>query len=164
MPTKSPIQSRKHYRQITFSTVATVSRNNEKLAEAVASVDANTPQEVQEGSIIKAIYVELWTISSAADGSQVLALYKAEGGATAPTYANMVALDSWAGKKNILHVHQGLSANDGISGPMLAFKGWIKIPKGKQRFGLGDIFYLTLANPSGNDLDYCGFATYKEYQ
>jgi len=42
------------------------------------------------------------------------------------------------------------------------YKGWIKIPKSKQRMGLGDrIVVQTFAQAL--DMIDCGFETYKEY-
>lgn len=160
---RAPIHAEKHYYQLTFSTVNTVSRNAITLIDAVPVADKDATNEVNEGAIVKAVYLELWTISSAADGSQVIVICKDTKDGTGPTYAQCVALGVYNNKKNIIHVQQGLSSNDGISSPMCAFKGWIKIPKSKQRFGIGDTLILSIANPSANDLDYCGFATYKEY-
>jgi len=42
-------------------------------------------------------------------------------------------------------------------------RGWYKIPKTKQRFGLGDRLVLQIASQGTDALDFCGFATYKEY-
>lgn len=162
---RAPIHSRKHYVQTTFSTVTGASRANVTIVNAVAVADKNSPSEVVEGAVVKAVYIEYWTISSAGDGSQVFIVSKNGQGQAGPLYAECIALDTWDNKKNILHVMQGLASNDGISTPMCVFKGWIKIPKSKQRFGLGDQLVVTIANPHAtNDLDYCGFATYKEYQ
>lgn len=162
---KAPIHAEKHYVQQTASTVAAVSASSHVLIDAVTvSAKTTSPFEVVEGAVIKAVYIEWWAISSASFGSQVFVIGKYPSGISAPTYAQMVALNSFKNKKNILHAMQGLAGNDGVSGPMCLFKGWIKIPKSKQRFGYGDRLIVTIANPHAtNDLDYCGFATYKEY-
>ncbi len=160
---RAPIHSRKHYVQITLSTAVTVTRNNELLIEGVAVTSKNTPREVEEGAIVKAIYIELWTLSSSNDGSEVVLLSKQQELNVGPTYVEAIAVDTYTNKKNILFTHQGLSSNDGVGNPQMVMRGWYKIPKSKQRFGLGDILTLTVANPSLNTLTYCGFATYKEY-
>ncbi len=160
---KAPIHSRKHYVQLTRSEAVTVTRNAELLIESVAVTSKNTPREVEEGAIVKAIYIELWVENSANDGFQVVVLSKNQEGGSGPTFAEMQALDTWNNKKNILFTHQGLSTNDGVGNPMVVMRGWYKIPKTKQRMGLGDILTLSISNPGPNTLAYCGFATYKEY-
>ncbi len=159
---KSPIHTRKHYVQWTLATVATTDRTNLIISKGIRQIDVNAPDEVVEGAVVKAVFVELWTISSSSDGSEIVLITKNQG-LSGITYAESVALDTWDNKRNILHTHQGLSSNDGIAAPSLAFRGWIKIPKGKQRQALGDIIHCTVSNPSANTLTYCGFATYKEY-
>ena len=119
---KAPIHSTKHYVQTTFSTVSTVAKATIVLIDAVNVVDKNAVTEVEEGAVIKAVYVEYWTISSAADGSQVFTIYKIPNGANSPTYAQLVALGTWDGKSQILHTQQGLSSNDGLGNPMCALR------------------------------------------
>ncbi len=160
---KAPIHSQKHYVQTTLSTVATVARAFEVLISAVAVSSKDAANEVEEGAIVKAIFIEYWLQSSSNDGSEIIAITKTNDGQTGPTYTETLALDDYKTKKNVLFVHQGLSSNDGVGNPIPAFRGWVKIPKGKQRFGAGDSLIITFANPSVNTLNYCGFATYKEY-
>ncbi len=160
---KAPIHSEKHYFQMSFATVGTLAAATQVVAHAVTMANKNAVNEVLEGSIIKAVYVELWTVSSASDGSEIVTILKDTQDLGGPTFAEMAALGSYNNKKNILFTHQGLSANDGINNPTPVIRGWIKIPKSKQRFGLGDKFLIVISNPSANDLDFCGFATYKEY-
>ncbi len=157
------VHSVKHYVQFSFSTVLTVARNVEQLVHAVESTVANLVDEVAEGTLVKAVYLELWILDSGNDGSNIVTVLKSPIDNTGPTFGQMNALGVYTNKKNILYTTQGLSPNDGISGPRLAFRGWIKIPKSKQRFGLGDKLLLCIANNGLNDLDYCGFCTYKEY-
>ncbi len=157
------VHSRKHYTQITLSTATTLARNNEILALGVALQDANTGNEVVEGSTIKAIYFEMWAIGSVSDQFFTAILYKSPSGVNPPTFTEMTDLFSWDNKKNILYTTQGLASNDGIGDPLPMFKGWIKIPKGKQRFGLGDSFNFAIASRGSGTITYCGFATYKEY-
>ncbi len=157
------IHATKHYVQMSRSTVATVARNNEQFIEAVEGTTANLVDEVVEGAVIKAVYVELWTLDAGNAGSQIVTLVKTPLTDIGPSFANMNALGTYANKKNILFTHQGLNSNDGITGPINVMRGWYKIPKSKQRFGLGDKLILTIANNGANDLFYCGFCTYKEY-
>ncbi len=155
------IHSEKHYVQITRSTVATVARNVEDIIKAVAVPTA--VDEVKEGAIVKAVFFELWVLNDGSDGSHVVVISKNPISDAGPTFTNMNALGTYVNKKNIFFTHQGLDPNDGITGPMNVIRGWIKIPKSKQRFGLGDRLFLTVSNSSLQGLNYCGFATYKEY-
>ncbi len=160
---RPPITSRKHYVQMTLDTVVTVTRNTVSLINALALPNVNTPPEVVEGAIIKAVYIELWTLGSSNDGFQVVTLTKVPESGTGPTFTQMQTLNDYTNKKNILFTHQGLSANDGIGNPVPIMRGWYKIPKSKQRFGLGDNLILSISNPSANTLTFCGFATFKAY-
>ncbi len=160
---KAPIHSQKHIVQITRSSVVTVSRNTESLINALPIADVNTPVEVTEGAIVKAVYIELWLESSSNNGFEIVTVIKVPESGTGPTFAQMQALNSYTNKKNILFTHQALSANDGVGNPIPVLRQWIKIPKSKQRFGLGDNLMLSISNPSVNTLDYCGFAIFKEY-
>jgi len=74
----------------------------------------------------------------------------------------MAALGDWDNKKNILFTSQGL-INDVDSSAMNLYRGWIKIPKSKQRMGLGDLVSWHLRTV-GQSLNFCGFELYKEYQ
>ncbi len=158
---RAPIQSKKHYVQTTRSSVSTVSVANVVLAEAknvsgVAAVD-----ECVEGSLIKAVYLEYWLENSSNGGSFGLTLCKI-GQLNSPAYADMVTLGNWDNKKNVFYHTQGLPANDGVGNPIPVVRQWFKIPKSKQRFGLGDRLMVTVSNFGVDTLDFCGFGLYKE--
>ena len=157
------IHSVKHYQQVTLSTVTTVSRNTEELVKSVVVTDANLAREVQEGAIVKAIYVELWIIGATLDQFFTITLSKDVSGITALTFAQMTDLNAWSNKKNILYTTQGLASNDGVGNPIAIIRQWFKIPKSKQRFGLGDAVRLSIASRGSDDIKYCGFATFKSY-
>ncbi len=160
---KPIIHSTKHYVQLPFNAISTGTRTIDTIITAVEGTVANLATEVVEGTSIKAVFVEMWLQNSANDGHQIVVLEKVANGQTGPNFAGMAALDSYTNKKNILFTHEGLSSNDGVGNPIPILRQWIKIPKGKQRFGLGDSLLLTISNPSSNNLNRCGFATYKEY-
>ncbi len=157
------VHSTKHYVQFSRGAVSTVSRDNLDIAKGVESTTANAVDEVAEGSTIKACYIELWLLNSGNDGSNIVVLSKNTQLGSGPTFSECNALGTWDNKKNILYTHQGLDPNDGIANPMIVMGGWYKIPKSKQRFGLGDSLVLTICNNSLQDLFFCGFSTYKEY-
>lgn len=159
--TKSPIHSVKHYVQHSVFTVGLGAILQADIAIAVAAPAANN--QVKEGSIVKAVYVELWiTSDDAASGSFSFSIEKRPAAAVGMTFAQSQALFTYPNKKNILYNSQGLN-NPRAGVAMPVFKGWIAIPLGKQRMGLGDRIVYNVAGIT-NGLDGCGFETYKEYQ
>lgn len=160
---KNPIQSVKHIINVTPSTVglATLAQLQLALGTLVGDVDASS--EVPVGAKIAAVYLELWVTSDdAAQGSVTVNLEKTSNQMTAMTYANSIALDSYLNKKNVFYVTQGLTPPNVQSGIPFV-RQWVKIPKGKQRFGLGDKLALNVSGIS-NGAVYCGVIIYKYYQ
>ncbi len=156
------VHSTKHYVQYSILTVTGGAVVDKTVAVAVGVSDKNIVDEVEEGNSIKAIYVELWgRAGSTTPASGQLIFYKKEGDMSAPSATDMAALGSWDNKKNILYTTMGLF-NDQDADAIPLYKGWIKIPKGKQRMGLKDAFRWAAFSPT-IDLQLCGFATYKEY-
>ncbi len=157
------VHSVKHYVQFPIDQITTATREAIILVQSVESTVANSAIEVPEGSIIKAVFVELWLENTGNLGESIVTLTKDTNALFGPTFIEMAALFTYTNKKNVLFTHQGLTSNDGVSQPTNVMRGWIKIPKGKQRFGLGDTLTLSVANVSSQDLNRCGFAVYKEY-
>ncbi len=160
---KAPVHSLKHYVQFGISQIATGTLLVNSIAQAVALQDANNAQEVVEGSIIKAVYIELWLQNEGNLGESIVTVCKNPIDTFGPNFAQQANLFAFSNKKNILFTHQGLTSNDGVSGPVVVLRQWIKIPKSKQRFGLGDRLDMNISNVSASDLVRCGFALYKEY-
>ncbi len=157
------INSTKHYHQITLSTATTGALANSVLVTAVERTVANTANEVVAGAIVKAVFFEMWVIGSVSDQFFTAIVSKNPSGVSAPTTTNMTNLFAWNNKKNILYTTQGLASNDGIGNPVAIHRGWIRIPKGKQRFGQGDALTFTIMSRGSATITFCGFATYKEY-
>ncbi len=158
---KAPIHSRKHYVQKTLTTVTAGMADALQLAFAVNPTLANQPFEVAEGAVLKAVFVEMWARGQeTSPGSVLITLVKTVDSQT-PTFADMVALDGYTNKKNVLYHTQGLTNINGADAIPFV-RGWFKIPKSKQRFGLGDSLFL-VTSAQALDTNICGFATYKEY-
>ncbi len=162
---KAPILSRKHIFQISQSTVGQALNVNNNFITAIEG-QRTLPNHVAEGAVVKACYVELWISqdSAAVVGSYTVVLYKNPGGNATVTTTNMAALHDYDNKKNIFFTGQGLlTPNDG--GQVPALRGWYKIPKGKQRFGLGDSMSVAIRNNNltSIDINFCGVILYKEY-
>jgi len=159
---KPIIHSTKHYVQQTRSEVSTVSSTTLDIVLSVESTTANAVDEIEEGANVKAVFVEMWLLDSGNDGSFVVSLEKRPGGVNAINFAATNALGTYTNKRNLLYVTQGLSPNNGVGNPVPIIRQWFKIPKGKQRFGLGEKLVLNITNNGLNDLEFCGFFTYKE--
>ncbi len=158
------IKTKKHIFQISQATVAQAAVSTTTLVDAKEAT-STVPSDVEEGAIVKACYVEFWVSQDSASvvGSYTLILVKMPGGTTGPTSGEVAALHDYNNKKNILFTAQGLlTPNDGGQVPIL--RGWYKIPKGKQRFGLGDKLKVVLRNNNATaiDINLCGLAIYKE--
>ncbi len=162
---KPVIHSKKHIFQVSQSTIGQAAVANTSFVQAVEA-SSTTPFQVEEGATVKACYIEFWISQDSASvvGSYTIILAKDPGGNNVPTAADMAALHDWDNKKNILFTAQGLlTPNDGGQVPVL--RGWYKIPKGKQRMGLGDVMRLSLRNNNltAIDINFCGVILYKEY-
>ncbi len=159
---KPIIHSTKHYVQQSRSQVGTVALVGIDIIHAVEGTVAAAVDEVVEGATVKAVFVEMWLLDTANDGSFVVSLEKIEALAAVMNFTQSNALGTYKNKKNILYVTQGLSPNNGVGNPVPIIRQWFKIPKGKQRFGLQDKLKLNITNNGLNDLEFCGFFTFKE--
>ncbi len=159
---RAPITSRKHYVQHTHTQIASAAVDTNSEVFAVPLQDADAPNEVPEGSIIKAIFLEYWIIGEFTEGSFVLMVEKSQSNLGQPTFTEMTTLDAYENKKNVLFVSQGLIADDSAN-PTPVLRQWIKIPRGKQRFGVRDAIRVSIAAIGAEGLQYCGFATFKAY-
>ncbi len=157
------VHSTKHIVQLPINQIATGIREINLIALSTAISDKNLSTEVEEGNTIKAIYFEMWLQNTGTLGEFIATISKDLGNDSGPTFAEQASLFTYDNKKNILWTSQGLTSNDGVSGPVNIIRQWVKIPKSKQRFGLGDSIRFNISNVSANDLNRCGIAIYKEY-
>ena len=158
---KAIINSEKHYVQVGFNNVPMGSVRQSLIADA--RQDPSSANHVRVGSIIKAVYVEMWVIGNSPnqEGTQITTLEKIVGAGDPPDVADMIQLHDYPNKKNILYTTQGLTP-DNASNPTPIMRGWYKIPKGKQRFGQGDSISLFQASQV-DDYNICGLFVFKEY-
>ncbi len=156
------VHSTKHYVQTSIATIAGGAVLNVILVDAVAVKDKDLVFEVEEGSTVKAIYLEYWLRAGSTTPSSGQAIVSKQiADASNPTAAEMAALGDWDNKKNIFYTTMGLF-NDQDADAINIYKGWLKIPRGKQRMGLSDRLTLSVFAAT-IDLQICGFCTYKEY-
>ncbi len=158
---RPPINSQKHYIQVSLGTVLAGASNAIQIARGVEGPSANSGDEVREGAIVKAVFVEMWVkAQDTANGSTLVTLVKSPNDIT-PTFGEMINLNDYTNKKNIFYHTQGITNDqDSIATPFV--RQWFKIPKGKQRFGKGDRLFLVIS-AQALDNTICGFMTYKEY-
>ncbi len=155
------IHAEKHIVQQSLATVASGALTVINIAIGKQTVAPATAIHCREGSTVSAIYIEMWiTSDDAAQGSVIVTLERRSGGLGAMTAADSAALDGYDNKKNVLHTFQGL-VGPNVQPAMPAIRGWFKIPKGKQRMGIEDIFVLNIHGQS-NGAAFCGFFVYKE--
>ncbi len=158
---KAQVHSSKHYIQVSLATVLAGASLNTKFANAVAIQDVNLDSEVREGSTIKAVYIEMWVRGGeTSPGSSLLSFYKGTSGSSM-TFAEQISLNSYNEKKNVFYHTQGLT-NDANADAIAFIRQWFKVPKGKQRMGLGDSLNLSISAQALDNI-VCGFMTYKEY-
>ena len=156
------INSEKRIVQITLSNVGVGTVSNDVIVNAQQDPVPSAPNAVTIGSVIKACYVEIWLLG---DGQQpptvTTTITKLTSGGASPTAADMTNLNAYNSKKGILEMHQGL-VGDANTNPTPFYRGWIKIPKGKQRFGLGDSLNLSIKSIT-EGVQYCGVFIFKVY-
>ncbi len=158
---KATINSTKHYIQTAASAIGNGAKLGIDVLDAVAKGTVRTATiEVDEGCIVKAMYLEYWVKADNPNFTVTGFVCKLPSGVTAPTFTNSQNLQAWENKKNVFETHQGLApSGDQV---MALFRHWIKIPKGKQRMGLGDRIQVSVSM-AGSAGDICGIAIYKEY-
>ncbi len=164
----APIVSVKHYIQQTNALLSSAVVRSQVLVNAVSVGDAHANTfDVTEGSVIKAVHLDFWVMSDGATDTNTqwnAILEKVVAGQDSANVTNMLNLQAYPNKKNIFNSFQGnLSAAVDGANPTTYMQGWFKIPKGKQRFGIGDSLVLSIM-PTGQICVICGMATYKEYQ
>ncbi len=162
---KAVIVSTKHIVQKSLTTIEEQTRNATNLVTAVAA-QPSTPAEVNVGSLIKAVYLEFWLLGESSQPcTATWIVEKLQAGVSAANQAELQALDSYANKRNILRMGQGV-IGDSNTNPIPIIREWIKIPKGKQRMALGDVLNIAVSciGQADNGCEICGFALYKEYQ
>ncbi len=156
---RPPITSVKHIVQ--RSPTDTALGAIENISVAFAN-DQTGNTNVKIGSVIKAVYVELWFIGTDQQTtSTTMTVEKKPSGLTAMSNADSANLGQYDNKNNIFFTSQGI-IGDANSNPVPLHRGWIKIPKGKQRWSKGDLLVINVTGLTG-DITTCGVFIFKEY-
>ncbi len=164
--TLAPINTNKHFIARTKAVIAGGAIHAANLVIAVARDAVDAVNEVEEGAVVKAVHCQYWVSGTGAAGTNaeiVTVLEKIPTNQASVTFSQILNLQAYTNKKNILHTFQGL-VNRGADGanPISPLNGWVLIPKGKQRFGLGDSLVYSVATVE-QSADLCGMTIYKEY-
>ncbi len=160
----APITSIKHYVHHPQSGVASGAVLTFSVATSVVAPASANAFNVVQGSVIKAVFIEFWVFSIGADveTSFTVSVEKIPSGLLPMTFAESINLGAYENKKNILYVTQGLVGSRGSGSPVPIIRQYFKIPRGKQRMGLGDRIVVNLSSV-GQTMQICGITTYKEY-
>ncbi len=157
------INSTKHLFQHTPVNVAAAAILTNIEADSVQLPTVANANDVRAGSVIKAISLEYWISSlTTSSASFVITIEKAKGGQPLMTVAQAVNLNTYPNKANILYTTQGFVGGNINNNSVPLLKQWIAIPKGKQRFALGDQLRTNIHSIT-QGLSLCGIAIYKEY-
>ncbi len=160
----APITTDKHFVGKTNASLASGVGLGINVVNAIARGTIRTAtEEVDEGSVVKAVHLEYWLNgrgSTATTQFQMIVL-KLVGEAGNVSFTDMANLSAYQGKKNILYTTQGVLAEAG-SQSVPVIRDWVKIPKGKQRMGLGDRIQVVFT-AIGEPIQICGMAIFKEY-
>ncbi len=160
------IQSTKRITQFSLFTVPEDDTVSAGVLEAKQDFVGGT-SECPVGAVVKAVYVEFWLLGEGAQPTFAMAFVeKSQGSSAKPDIATVRDMDNYTNKKNVLHMFQGI-IGDSNTNPMPVIRQWIKVPKGKQRMGLGDQIRVVFGglNPSMNEsFEVCGFVIAKYYQ
>ncbi len=161
------IHSNKHFVGKNATSTAAGALENLVVADAVIAPAASNLFDVVEGSIIKAVHLELWflhTGNTATTTQVTLIVEKVPAGQDGATVAQLANLQIYDNKKNVLFTFQAILAAQ-IDGalPVPILRDWFLIPKGKQRFGLGDRIIISFVSLT-RAVTTCGMFVYKEYK
>lgn len=159
---KPIINSEKHIVQHTLASASIGTSVTTNIAQATPNPVSASAITVAVGTEIKAVFVELWLQASAQQpGTAVLIIEKLPGSAQNIDAGQMADLHSYDNKKNIFYTSMGL-IGDANTNPVPFVRQWIKIPKGKQRFGLNDRFQFTIL-AQVDTIEWCGLSIFKAY-
>ncbi len=86
------VHSTKHYVQQSIGTSVVGTPTNTDIVSAVDTADKDLVNEVEEGTSVKAVYLEMWLRSAAtAAASFTFIIMKRESGIAAPSASNLAA-------------------------------------------------------------------------
>ncbi len=134
------------------------------LAIAVTAPDSNTtPTDVQDGSTINGIYlnVECYATTAAALANVYLIIIKNPAGTLGVIAPNTVGTNT--NKRFVIHQEMKMLEQSVNGNPRTVFNGVIVIPKGYRRFAHDDKLQMRVLAP-GVNISLCLQCHYKEFR
>lgn len=162
---KAVVNSVKHIVQLSLTTIQEQTMQNVVILRVVDS-QPTAQSHVVVGSVVKAVYLEYWLLGESAQPcTATWSFEKLPNDGTAMTQTQGQALNTYPNKRNVFNVGQGV-VGDSNTNPIPIYRGWFKIPKGKQRMALGDelLINISCVGEADNGVEVCGLAVFKEYQ
>lgn len=155
----NPINSRKN---IVDSTLLAVGAATVSAVNLVTAVDDFTgaAATVPTGATVKSVYLFVQILPTAGTANVDWYIWKNPAGALTPAVPGVVGGNPM--RRYVMHEEKGIPGNAADGAYPLTFKGVIKIPRGRQRFGEGDVLQIRLR---GADIyNACVKCIYKFYQ
>ncbi len=135
----SPINSRKNIVDAVDLATGAATVNVINLATALDNY-VGAAATVPSGSVIKFIYLFVQIIPTTGTANVDWYVWKNPGGELTPAVPGATSGNSM--RRWIMHEEKGIPGNAGDGAYPLTFKGVIKIPKGRQRMGEGDVLQI----------------------
>ncbi len=176
---RRPIQAQKNIVDAQGTLIADAAPSGQLLQTIVEGVDnpvITSNPSVQAGSTVSSVYLSLFFATkgnASATNPEVVdwyVIYDVAGRMSASgnfgAGADVLPIPNNAGssvnKNQILHMEKGL-VGDAADGSKMVFQGVIRIPRGKQRIGIGTKIQI-VAQKQETDKFFCLKAIYKYYQ
>ncbi len=162
----APIQTRKHLSPQGVQAIAVGAILNMAVATAKDAPVNTVAAEVEIGSLVKAVYIELWIRGDDETGPPAnvqVSFEKLSGSSTPMVFADAPVLNVYDNKSNLFYITQGLTSAGTANSAIPFMRDWFKVPKGFQRMALGDRLVLNIV-ALNHDLEICGINIFKEYK
>lgn len=154
-----PINSVKNIVDGTFLGVAGATNTEVTLAKTVNDYTGAVVSDVPIGAKVSSVYLFVQILPATGTANVDFYVMKRPTGVGTP---NPGATGGDNARKWILHEEKGIPGNAADGAYPLTFKGVIRIPKGRQRFGEGD--QLLLFARGADNYNMCVKCIYKFYQ
>ncbi len=105
------VNSIKHYVQHENAVVGSAAVRTIEVIDTVGQAAVANANDVVEGAVIKAVFIEMWIKSGATAGNDTkfqLSIEKLPAGGTLNTFAGMNNMMAYLNKKNVLYFTQGV--------------------------------------------------------
>ncbi len=119
------------------------------IAQAADVHDTAVSTSVRNGSMIKAIWVELWYYGlSAGNTNDIFDAYIIKNPGNNLTNPNPGTVGTSNEKKFVIKEWKGLAGNKSLGGTPYQFRGWLRLPRRYWRMGTDDVWFLVVRSPT----------------